>query len=59
MPPNMPYLDKLRLSRLVLCDSIERAKCDFDRDGLKVALEVVEEEIHHIEWYNKITGGKA
>jgi ABC-type uncharacterized transport system substrate-binding protein len=54
----MPYLDKLRFSRIVLSDYIDKAP-DFDKEMLEVVLEVVEEQIHHIEWYNKITGGKA
>ena len=56
MPPNMEYIDKLRFSRIVLSDYIDRAP-DFDKEMLEVVLEVVEEQIHHIEWYKKITGG--
>ena len=58
MPPNMPYLDKLRFSRILLSEYIDKAP-EFDKEMLTVALETVEEQIHHIEWYQKITGGKA
>lgn len=56
MPPNMEYIDKLRLSRIVLVDHIDKAH-EFDKEMLEFVLEVVEEQIHHIEWYKKITGG--
>lgn len=56
MPPNMEYIDKLRFSRIVLAEYIDKAP-DFDKEMLEVVLEVVEEQIHHIEWYKKITGG--
>ena len=57
MPPDMKYLDKLRLSRIVLADYIDKA-IDFDKDCLKVALEVVEEAIQRLEFIEKIKGGR-
>ena len=57
MPPDMKYLDKLRLSRIMLADYIDRA-IDFDKDCLQVALEVVEEAIQRLEFIEKIKGGR-
>ena len=57
MPPNMDKLDKLRLSRLVLMDRIDKAH-GFDRECLEEILTLVDDTIHHIERYRKETGGK-
>lgn len=57
MPPNMDKLDKLRLSRLVLMDRIDKAH-GFDRECLEEILTLVDDTIHHIEWYRKETGGR-
>lgn len=56
MPPNMDKLDKLRLSRLVLMDRIDKSQ-GFDRECLEEILTLLEDTIHHIEWYRKETGG--
>ena len=57
MPPNMDKLDKLRLSRLVLIDRIDEAQ-GFDRECLEEILTLLEDTIHHIEWYREQTGGR-
>ena len=57
MSPEMPYIDKLRISRIVLKDYIEKAP-EFDRECLTIALEVMEETIQRAEFIEKITGGQ-
>lgn len=56
MPPNMDKLGKLRLSRLVLMDRIDKSQ-GFDRECLEEILTLVDDTIHHIEWYRKQTEG--
>lgn len=57
MPPEMNYIDKLRLSRILLLDYEEKAQ-SIDKELLSVAVEVMEETIRRVEYIEKITGGR-
>ena len=57
MPPEMNYIDKLRLSRILLLYYEEKAQ-SIDKELLSVAVEVMEETIRRVEYIEKITGGR-
>ena len=57
MPPEMKYLDKLRLSRILILDYEDKAQ-GVDKELLAVAVEVMEETIRRVEYIEKITGGR-
>lgn len=59
MSPNTPYIDKLRISRIVLQDKIDGCTIEFDKECLEIIREVVEEAIQRLEFIEKIKGGKT
>ena len=54
MPPDMDYLDKLRLTRCYIQSQIDMAESDFDSSCLAVMLDLVEKTISHIEFMRRI-----
>jgi hypothetical protein len=54
MPPDMDYLDKLRLTRCYIQSQIDVAESDFDSSCLSVMLDLVEKTISHIEFMRRI-----
>jgi hypothetical protein len=53
MPPDMDYLDKLRLTRCYIQSQIDMAESDFDSSCLSVMLDLVERTISHIEFIRR------
>lgn len=54
MPPDMDYLDKLRLTRCYIQSLIDTAESDWDRGCLAVVLDLVEKAIELIEFARRI-----
>lgn len=54
MPPDMDYLDKLRLTRCYVQSLMDVAEADFDQGCLAVMLDLVEKAIELIEFARRI-----
>lgn len=54
MPPDMDYLDKLRLTRCYIQSLMDAAESDWDRGCLAVMLDLVEKAIELIEFARRI-----
>lgn len=53
MPPEMDYLDKLRLTRCYIQTQMDASQSDFDISCLAVMLDLVEKTISHIEFIRR------
>ena len=54
MPPDMDYLDKLRLTRCYIQSQMDTSESDFDSSCLAVMLDLVEKTISHVEFMRRI-----
>ena len=50
MPPEMDYLDRLRLARVFIITQMDTAKEQFDKDCWNTLLHLVEHTISEIEF---------
>ena len=54
MPPEMDYIDKLRLSRCYIQTQMDAAESEFEESCLAVVLDLLEKTISQIEFLRRI-----